>query len=759
MPSRFSTDYRNLRPYVLEDVRAIVSAGSAGSNAAAALTAHRLNDTTYHLGQLDPSQATWALTTSAGDARYITSARQVIAGAGLTGGGTLAGDVTIDVNPGAGLAVSADAVILASTVAGAGLTYSTGVLAVGAGDGISVAADAVALASTVAGNGLTYTTGVINVGAGAGITVAADSVALTTPGTLTITSTNVATGNHTHAITSSSNPGAAASLLASDSGGALTLTTLTASTKVRTPLLDTASGALTLQPATDVLLTPGSGLVKASSNVALQASNFASQATGWRVTYDGQADFRYLFVDEMHAKSVIADLEQALAGGQIICKSVSVLAAAFTVPAANTSVSNGLRVRDLPSAPGMAVFQSGDIVRLRTFARSAGSLTIGDCWGVVTSYTDQGDGTQTWTFSRSASPNAGGMAAGTVIQPDAIILDYGTTGNGFYEVNAIDGAYGVNSPYAQTVTWTTHPATGQTVRTRLGNLKGIFSVSNEFGLYAGTGTADNDTYLRLSSDATNGNRLNNLAMRFFSSGSELLRIDSVTGLRFRDGNAVQNKIEWASDFNPLTSPYMEIYTQPAVSTSQLTIAARSPNGSYSGTIWFTAADAGTATLTINALITPGGNNQTVFRGDKTDFAKDIYVNSNLVYHAGNDSTLAKWTSSATWTTRQVFNGGLTLGNYKIYADGEVQFRNTADSANQGMRAKYLYSVDSIWYATTTHQFRDASSGNYNAIRSLAAYVESTTNPGASTGALAIWFDGTNLRATLPGGTTKTITWT
>ena len=60
MPSRHSTDYRNLRPYVLEDVRAIVSAaisaGWSGGNAAA-LTPHRLDDTTAHVGTLADSQA------------------------------------------------------------------------------------------------------------------------------------------------------------------------------------------------------------------------------------------------------------------------------------------------------------------------------------------------------------------------------------------------------------------------------------------------------------------------------------------------------------------------------------------------------------------------------------------------------------------------------------------------------------------------------------------------------------------------------
>ena len=238
-----------------------------------------------------------------------------------------------------------------------------------------------------------------------------------------------------------------------------------------------------------------------------------------RITHAGEGDFRYLFTDELHAKSFIADLEQALAGGQIISKSVAVLASAFTAPAAGGTAT--LVVRDLPSAPDMACFVSGDIVRLRQFSRAAGSLTIADCWGVVTGYVDNADGTQSWTFTRSSAPNAGAMTAGTVIPPDAIVLDYGTTGNGFYEVNAVDGAYGLNSPYAQIVSWAGHPATGQTVRSRLGNLRGIFGAANEYGLYAGAGTSVNDAYLRISNTEVG---LYNLPLRMYLGGTERVHI-------------------------------------------------------------------------------------------------------------------------------------------------------------------------------------------------------------------------------------------
>lgn len=515
MSQRKSNLAAELRPEWLRDIDARLGAARAvAGGQAGVLTPHALSDTSIHTGTLLPSQAPWALTNSI----------SILAGNGLIGGGVLTNDVGLSVGAGTLISVDADAVNLANGTA----QYQVPVT------GASPYTPAWAALSSFAGNGLSFTGGQFVVGQGAGLTVDATTVALTTPGGLSATTTNSASGNHTHAIatgsastlnvastnttgsssnlaradhthaiTSSSNPGAASSLLSSDASGFLTLVQLTGTTRVRTPLLDTAAGvSMTISPALDLILNPGSGIVRMGSGDAIQASTYASQTTGWRITNGGEADFRYLFVDEMHAKSFVADLEQALAGGQIISKSVAVLASAFTAPAPGATAT--LVVRDLPSAPNMACFVANDIVRLRQFTRTGGSLSIADCWGVVTGYADgtgANEGTQTWTFTRSAAPNAGAMAAGTVIQPDAIVLDYGTTGSGFYEVNAIDGIYGANSPYAQVVSWAGHPATGQAVRTRFGNLRGITNVDGEFGLFAGNGTAVTDRYVRASSAA------------------------------------------------------------------------------------------------------------------------------------------------------------------------------------------------------------------------------------------------------------------
>jgi hypothetical protein len=375
----------------------------------------------------------------------------------------------------------------------------------------------------VAGAGLTgggdlSASRTINVGAGAGLTVNANEVALTTPGSLSATSTNSATGSHTHAIDAT----IARSAIQINSGSGLT-----------------GGGDLTTNRTLNV--GAGTGITVNSDDVAvnqayafawtanhswtgnLQHPDYASQTTNWRITSAGAADFRYLFADEMHVKSFIADLEQALAGGQIISKSVAVLSRNFTAPAAGGTAT--LYVWDLPSAEDMAVFQSGDLVRLRSFSRASGSLTVADCWGVVTSYSNLTGKEQSWTFTRSAAPNAGGISSGAVIAADSLVLDYGTTGNGFHEVNAIDGLYGANSPYAQTVTWSGHPASGQTVRTRTGNLTGLAFPSqpaNEYGFYAGNGRQVADQYVRIS---TWGSELHNLPLNLYSAGVSTISIN------------------------------------------------------------------------------------------------------------------------------------------------------------------------------------------------------------------------------------------
>ncbi|HBE42015.1 MAG TPA: hypothetical protein DDW27_12575 [Bacteroidales bacterium] len=231
---------------------------------------------------------------------------------------------------------------------------------------------------------------------------------------------------------------------------------------------------------------PGDNNILVDGYIRSYVTPYASQTTGWNISQIGAGDFRYLYADELHAKAFIADLEQALAGGQIICKSVAPLAAVFTIPAAEAAAT--LVVESFKGFDTFKVFVDGDMIRLRQFDRTGTSLSITNTWGTVTWVsTDEINKTQTYTFTRSAAPNAG--AGSGTIGIGVLALDYGTTGNGFLESNAIDGAMAANSPYHQTVTWTGHPNSGLVVKSRLGNLEGlagydIVPADPGYGLYS-----------------------------------------------------------------------------------------------------------------------------------------------------------------------------------------------------------------------------------------------------------------------------------
>lgn len=293
-------------------------------------------------------------------------------------------------------------------------------------------------------------------------------------------------------------------------------------TFVSSRTISTTTGDLIIAPAGDLQLNPTGVDIRVMASNTIKSDNYASQVTGWGISYAGSADFRYLFTDELHAKVFIADMEQALAGGQIISKSVAPLASTFKMPAAGAA-TNGttyphLLVETFMGFDTFKVFVDGDIVRLRQFSRSGTSLSIADAWGtVVWSSTDTVNHTQTYVFTRSAAPNAGAMATDTILPKGQLVLDYGTDGNGYYEVNAIDGAMAEYSPYSQIVTWATHPAQGanRTVRSRTGNLKGITSVT-EYGLYAGDGTGVANKYLKLSNVA---NELHNVDFYMYDSAN------------------------------------------------------------------------------------------------------------------------------------------------------------------------------------------------------------------------------------------------
>ena len=278
-----------------------------------------------------------------------------------------------------------------------------------------------------------------------------------------------------------------------------------ATTKVCTPFLAATTCACSpIVNGTNYILTPilsaTTGIfVCGTSNSAIlnyggvSKSNYASQTTGYRVSTNGEADFRYIYADEAHFKSFIADLEQALSGGQIITKSVAKVAVDFTLP---TSGNTGtLVVEEFAGFTG-AVFVNGDVIRLRQFSRANNTtLNVSDAWGTVTYVSRDATAnptTQSYTFTRSNAPNMG--AGSGVVKTGTLALDYGTAGQGLIETTTVDGINGANSPYTQILTWSGHPATGLVLKMRSGNLSGVTD-SLFGGALSGYGLYANNVYL------------------------------------------------------------------------------------------------------------------------------------------------------------------------------------------------------------------------------------------------------------------------
>lgn len=540
--------------------------------------------------------------------------------------------------------------------------------------------------SIIAGNGLS----------GGGDISVSRTLSITTPGTISVSSTNSSSGSHTHAITSSSDPGASSSLLSTNASGVVSLEKLT------TSLIESKAGtSLTLSPLLDLILNPGSGIVRLNTGDAIQSNSYASQTTGWRITSLGEADFRYLFTDELHAKSFIVDLEQALAGGQIIAKSVAVLAENFALPAAGQIAT--LRVRDLPSAPNMAVFQSGDFIGMRQFSRSGGSLTISWAWGTVTSYSDgfgANENTQTWSFQRHST--IPGSASGT-ISIDSLAIDFGVSGNGFYEVNAIDGTNSINSPYAQIVTWQTHPSS-QTVRTRFGNLRGITNVTNEFGFFSGNGTGVTNSYIRASSEAL---ELRNVPLNLYN-GTNLVTLLSA---------GASNNSPFFSMGNPLPTGILTgngIWFGLDGGSYKFRVGSISSGSLASGIYW----DGGTLTVKGSIQVQAGSTGIGSF-GDAGSLATQNSVTWSTQV-TGTDKPENNATVGAAWGTNltgrpvELTDGRITTA---ISSTGVLQSRvdpSTSWGATPSVGAGLLLGSDYMgyWSGTSWKSYMDSSGRFY-----------------------------------------------
>lgn len=254
----------------------------------------------------------------------------------------------------------------------------------------------------------------LDVGAGAGLIVGSDTVALETPGTLSVSSANSSSGSHTHAISSSANPGAVASILASDANGDLTLVDLTLTGNVSVAgvishLIPTAADTYDLGSAT---FTWRKGwMVDLAVAGELSAVNVSSHLIPTTTdTYDlGSSTllWRKGWLSELDAVLFAQNTITLLGGWFIIGKGEGTVAA--DVGIADTSVDFG------------QAMTNGHFVVLRSSLAveymQVGTLVSGTTYNVTRNL--DGSGANAWPSG-------------------AVYLILGTTGDGRIELNAYD---------------------------------------------------------------------------------------------------------------------------------------------------------------------------------------------------------------------------------------------------------------------------------------------------------------------------------
>jgi len=318
---------------------------------------------------------------------------------------------------------------------------------------------------------------------------------------------------------------AGASAILRSNAGALGVNVLTAAgtgAKVRTPLLDTASGNMAISPAvdlvlspvTDVTLNPG-GWVELANGKTLRTASFASGFAGNGLRLDqgvSVADQTSLEVDNvwvrgrMHVYELLIHQIRATNGSIFVSNTGKVTAVSGTGPyTITTDPEHGFAVGDLIRAQrftGTGVYQSNMQVTSVTSSKIfVATLSSGDAPAAG------------MDFVRLGSVSDANRRGGLYLTADDSGAPY---------LDIFDGVSSFG-------TW----GTAGVIKTRLGKLDGLGlpgSYTGEYGLYAGDGTTDADAYIRLGNKT---NRLNNLSLEWWVSGAKGAWVAPGEGLTFR----------------------------------------------------------------------------------------------------------------------------------------------------------------------------------------------------------------------------------
>jgi hypothetical protein len=321
------------------------------------------------------------------------------------------------------------------------------------------------------------------VGLAGGGSLAADrTISMGTPSEVNLSSVSGATGTtHTHTIATSSNPGAAASILATDGSGFLRLNRLGIGASPTQPLqvagnifVDAATANLYMKDTSTGLQSSTSGILTLQTGNSLRSPAFTSGVNGWDISAPGRAEFLDgIFRGELRSSVFRVNEVTATAGTFIVAKSAAVLTADTTTPA---TVGSSFNFTAKNSDGGVSLFAAGDLVQFKTETPTG----IANSWARVDFMNNTGAQTEYNAALMHGSTNA-------TFKSGTGVVDYGPAGSAFISLSA-DGTIG-STPNLTMATHSGTPWTSQTILARLGNLNGFPGyATNVYGLGVGSGT-------------------------------------------------------------------------------------------------------------------------------------------------------------------------------------------------------------------------------------------------------------------------------
>jgi len=352
---------------------------------------------------------------------------------------------------------------------------------------------------------------------------------------------------------------------------------LVASVNVRTPLLDSASGGIAITPANavttatgtvvvtvgvqtplittasniDLIINPGgTGAVMFPLDQTLRTTTFESALPliqGWQINeVPDVAGYSSLTIGKIHANELMVDIFVANEtrvdrGDQLWTKSYGILYEDFTTPSAIGGTVS-IMFEDSPAITG-AIFTNNDWILLRKLEIDTG-LSLFNVWGQVSSYVNNSDGSQSWTFTLRAGPTNKDIPTGS------LGIDFGQAGQAFIHLSVIDPA---GAPYLKLRKWFgSDPFTPSNYITyvqlgHLGSIGNSLYTPAGYGLYIRS-MASEDRFI-VADD--NGLQLRGADFKEYNGSAQTVNISATDG-SIKLGTDISSDATTTFDFNGAT---------------------------------------------------------------------------------------------------------------------------------------------------------------------------------------------------------------